>query len=145
LTPLALYGCSGPADLQASGEAEPGLGRWEVDEMKKSQMVFVALVAMFAFGALTVESASAVTFLLALWLAKGVAVTEPLTAEVEGELTFEDTAAGAAVLCSVILSGWVGPESLGEISEVLELGTHNLISKTQLVEPGLACTNVKLL
>jgi hypothetical protein len=111
--------------------------------MKKSRMVFVALVAMFAFGALTVESASAVTFLLALWLAKGVAVTAPLTAEAEGELTLEDSAAGAAVLCSGILDGWVGPESLDEISEVLELVTHNLISKTQLVEPGLVCTNLK--
>jgi hypothetical protein len=111
--------------------------------MKKSQIVFVALVAMFAFGALTVESASAATFLLALWLAKGVAVTEPLAVEAEGELTLEDVA-GPAILCSGMLDGWVGSESLGEISEVLELVTHSLISKTQLVEPGLVCTNVKL-
>lgn len=118
--------------------------------MKKSQLVFVALVAMFAFGALTVESASAVTFLLALWLAKGVAVAESLAAEAEGELELIDDNAGgagisAAVLCSGNLDGTVGPESLDEITEILALGVAlELIETKELVEPGLACTNVKL-
>ncbi len=113
--------------------------------MKRSQIVFVALVAMFAFGALTVESASAVTFLLALWLVKGVAVAEPLNAQAEGELTLEDrnVIVNSAVLCSGILDGTINPESLGVVSEVLTLNGVTTISLTALTEPGLECTNVR--
>jgi len=113
--------------------------------MRKSQLIFVALTAMFAFSALTVELASAATFLLALWLVKGVAVTEALNAEAEGELLLEDTKGSltggpASVLCSGVLMGTVNPESLDVISEVLTL-TGGAVSKTALAAEGLTCVN----
>jgi len=115
--------------------------------MSRTRLVLVALSAVFAFGALTAASASAVTFLLALWLWNGGNVVENLNVLSEGELLLEDVKGGlfgeaTDVLCSGILTGWVGPESLDEISDVLELVTLTLISTTLLVEPGLACTNV---
>jgi len=115
--------------------------------MSRTRLVLVALSAVFAFGALTAVSASAVTFLLALWLWNGTAVSVNLNVESEGELLLEDTKGGlfgeaTDVLCSGILDGWVGPESLDEISEILELATLTLISTVVLVEPGLVCTNV---
>jgi len=117
--------------------------------MKRFQLVFVALVAMFAFGALSVESASAVevpVFLLALWLANGNAVNAALSVEAEGELTLEDTKGGpfledAAVLCSGLLDGAVLPESLDVISEVLTLGGGS-VSTAPLVAPSLTCSNL---
>lgn len=112
---------------------------------KSFRLVLVALAAVFAFGALTAASASALTFLLALWLWNGTAVSENLNVESEGELLLEDTKGGlfgeaVAVLCSGTLDGWVGPESLDAISDVLDL-TKVLISETELVEPGLACVS----
>jgi len=92
--------------------------------MKRFQVVGVTLFALLAFGVLTVASASAantVTFLLALWLVNGEEVLTELLTEVTGELLLEDTALKAAVVCSGILDGWVGPESLDYVSEVLSL------------------------
>jgi hypothetical protein len=106
------------------------------------------LSAVFAFGALTAVSASGVTFLLALWLWNGNPETEALNVESDGELILEDTKGGlfgeaTSVLCSGILDGWVGPESLDEITDVLNLeATKVLINTSPLVEPGLVCTNV---
>jgi len=80
----------------------------------------VTLFALLAFGVLTVSSASAaVTFLLAEWLVKGEAVTMELESTTTGSLLLEDTALKADVLCSGIFDGWVGPNSLDWISEVL--------------------------
>ncbi len=113
--------------------------------MKKFYVVFIALVAVFAFGALTVEAASAVTFLLALWLVGGVAVAAELKVAAEGELRLEDTKGGlfleaAAVLCSGILDGAVLPESLDVISELLTLA--GVAIPTTLTGSGLTCSNV---
>jgi hypothetical protein len=113
--------------------------------MKRSQALFVALI-VFAFGALTVEAASAATFLLALWLVKGVAVAAALNSEAEGELLLEDTKGGlfgeaASVLCSGILVGTVNSESKDTITEVVALDKVTKISTTPLTEPGLSCTN----
>jgi hypothetical protein len=85
--------------------------------MRKIQLLGVAMVALFAFGALTAMSASAANvYLLAEWLVGGTAVTTQLLIEMSGELLMEDTkgALGAPlmVLCSLILDGWVGPNSL---------------------------------
>jgi hypothetical protein len=118
--------------------------------MRRSQLVLVALTAVFAFVAMNAVSASAAqTTLLALWLFNSTNVEAPLNIEAEGELTLEDTKGGltggaATVLCSGILDGTVNPESLGYISEVLTLGTtKELIETTPLVELGLECTNLK--
>lgn len=113
--------------------------------MKKFQLVFVALLAVFAFSALSVEAASAVTFLLALWLVKSEAVTTALNVEAEGELLLEDIKGSillgpAAVLCSGILMGTVNSESLDVISEVLTL-TGGAVSTTPLSGTGLTCEN----
>jgi len=101
----------------------------------------VTLFALLAFGVLTAASASAaVTFLLAEWLVGSTAVTTELLTESTGELLLEDTALKSALLCSGILDGWVGPNSLDYISEVLSLSA-GLIAATALggTSPRLKC------
>ena len=97
----------------------------------------VALFALLAFGVLTAGSASAVTFLLAEWLVGGIAVATELASTTTGELLLEDTALKADVLCSGIFDGWVGPNSLDFISEVLTLA--GISQGTMLSGPGLEC------
>jgi hypothetical protein len=113
--------------------------------MKKLQLVLMSLLAVFAFGVLSAEVASAATFLLALWLVKGAEVTAALSVQSEGELLLEDTKGGlfleaAAVLCSGILDGTVNPASLDVISELLTL-SGTAVSTTPLSGGGLTCTN----
>jgi hypothetical protein len=112
--------------------------------MRRLQLIGAALIAMFAIGVLTAASAfAAPEFLLAEWLVGGTAVASELTTTTTGELLLEDDKAPlvgkAAVLCSGILDGWVGPNSLDFVSEVLSLsGTvvGSLTSGTRLT-----CTN----
>jgi hypothetical protein len=89
--------------------------------MKRFQLMGVTLFALLAFGVLTAASASAVTFLLAEWLVNGAVVSAELATETTGELLLEDSALKAMVLCSGIFDGWIGPNSLDFISEVLSL------------------------
>ena len=109
--------------------------------MRKIRLLGVALLALFAFGALTAVSASA-AFLLAEWLVGGAPVTTELLVEMTGELLLEDTkgALGSPVmvLCSLTFDGWIGPNSLGWISEVLSLGGV-AISNTVLTGESLIC------
>jgi hypothetical protein len=109
--------------------------------MRKFQLLGVGLVALLALGMFT-ASASA-TFLLAKWLVNGVAVTAELLVEGSGELLLEDQKAvlgqPAAVLCSGIGVGWVGPNSLDWISEMLSLNGE-AISTTPLSGLPLECT-----
>jgi hypothetical protein len=97
----------------------------------------VTLFALLAFGVLTAGSASAVTFLLAEWLVGGTAVTTELTSTMTGELLLEDTALKADILCSMILDGWIGQNSLDFISEVLTLA--GVSQGTPLSGPGIEC------
>jgi len=110
--------------------------------MRKIQLLGVAMLALFAFGAFTAVSASA-AYLLAEWLVGGAAVTTELLSEISGELLLEDTKGAlgspAMVLCSGILDGWVGPNSLGWISEILTLGGV-AVSNTVLSGQALECT-----
>jgi len=90
---------------------------------------------VLVFVALT-TSASAVTFLLALWLFNNVAVSSILLVESSGELELVNKDGGGLgvtvkILCSGIFDGWVGPESLDELSELLNL-SKELISRTEL-------------
>jgi hypothetical protein len=109
--------------------------------MKMFRMLGAALLALFAFGVLTAASASAVpTFLLALWLVNGAEATE-LATTTTGELLLEDTKTTigvVAVKCSGILDGWIGPNSLDYVSEVLSL-TGGAISSTALTGTALEC------
>jgi hypothetical protein len=112
--------------------------------MKRNCLVGIVLLAMVAFGVLT-TSASAVTFLLAQWLFNGAAVTTALLTEAAGEWEIVNTNAGglgvtSKLLCSFILDGWVGPESLDHTSEMLRL-TGVLVSSTELVGQTAECTN----
>lgn len=116
--------------------------------MKKLPLVGLALLAVCAFSALAAATASAeeALFLLALWLFNGSAVTNELPVIATGELTLEDLAAiggAAAVLCSGILKGWVGPNSTDLITDVLRLDGTTLIAAA-LVAPAITgCTILK--
>src|ERR1700684_197523 len=113
--------------------------------MKKLNILGVVLIAVFAMSMVVVATASAVEFLLALWLVGGVNVAANLATDGEGELLLEDelTLLGKVfVLCSGILDGTVGPESKDEVTKLLTLGTlHTEIPTTVLTEPGMACTD----
>jgi hypothetical protein len=112
--------------------------------MRRLQLIGAALTAIFAIGVLTAASAfAAPEFLLAEWLVGGTAVASELTTATTGEWLIEDDKAPlvgkTAALCSGILDGWMGPNSLGFVSEVLSLsGTvvGSLTSGTRLT-----CTN----
>ncbi len=84
-------------------------------------------------------------FLSAEWLDSGVAVTGELSTETTGELLFEDikaTTGKISILCSGLLDGWIGPNSLGWTSEVLNL-SGEAISATALSGLALECTAQK--
>src|ERR1700683_4706672 len=109
--------------------------------MRKIRLLGITLLALCAFGALTAVSASA-AFLLAEWLVGGVLVNSELLVEISGELLLEDSkgvlGAPAMALCSLTFTGWIGPNSLGWVSEVLNLeGT--IISNTPLTGESLSC------
>jgi hypothetical protein len=113
--------------------------------MRKIQVLGIALLALFAFGALTAMSASAAnTYLLAEWLLNGVAIgaSETNLVEIDGTLLLEDTKAvlgsPAAVRCTGSFDGWVGPNSLDFITEVLNVAEES-ISTTPLTGLALTC------
>jgi hypothetical protein len=106
--------------------------------MKKLYTVVLALFAVSALGSVVAASAPAETVLLpGESLANGVAITASLAVEVAGQALLEDTGSpgSAAVLCSAIFVGTVGPEGLGTMTEVLNLAKE-AISLTPLT--GLA-------
>jgi hypothetical protein len=114
--------------------------------MKRFQLMGVAMLALFAFGAvLAASSSAAVTFLLAEWLLNGVAVTTELLTESPGALILRDSGLKASVECEGLLDGWVGPNSLDYVSEVLTTGgeainTKNLEAKSLTCKPVETCT-----
>ncbi len=113
--------------------------------MRRIHILAVALVAIFAVSVAVVASASAVEFLLALWLDAGSPVSAQLNVEAEGELELIDLNGGkfgvhSRSLCSWIFDGWVAPESLGYISELLTLGGE-LIPLTTLTGTPLLCVD----
>jgi hypothetical protein len=110
--------------------------------MKRFHLLGVTLLALFAFGALTAASAFAQpTFLLAEWSIGGTNVTVELRVEAAGELTLKDSGFKASVLCSAILDGWLGPNSLDYVSEVLTLG--NGLTSNPLGSVALLCATVE--
>jgi hypothetical protein len=111
--------------------------------MKKFQLFGVALVAVFAFAAMTVASASAApVFLLAEWLVNGASIpagtTKPTDAE-GSEILIEETILGIKidVLCSGIFDGTVGANGADTITELLALGGGAAITLANM----LLCTN----
>src|ERR1700691_3788571 len=117
--------------------------------MRKFQWFGIAVVAVLLFGVAVASSASAaVTFLLAEWLVNGKPVMEgeSFTVEVKGTVLLEDlkTLLGAASMeCTGTLLGWIGPDGLGLVSEVLNASAE-LISSTPLSGLPLECKEEKV-
>jgi hypothetical protein len=115
--------------------------------MKRIHILGVALTTVFAVSVVVASAASAVEFLLALWLANGSPVTTILLVETEGEVEVISLNTGGfgittKVLCSVLLDGWIGPESLDFVSELLTLAGV-LVPTTVLTGTPLLCTNTQ--
>ncbi|MGA9313660.1 MAG: hypothetical protein WBV77_03420 [Solirubrobacteraceae bacterium] len=116
--------------------------------MRKFQWFGIAVVAVLLFGVAVASSASAaVTFLLAEWLVNGKPVIEgeSFTVRSTGSLLLEDlkTLLGASsVECTGILLGWIGPDGLDLISEVLN-AEEDPISSTPLSGTPLICKTEK--
>lgn len=108
--------------------------------MKKLHVLALALVAVFAFGAIAVSSASAIE-----WLAGGNKIVTAEASETEGEITLEDNkvpfVGKAIILCSGILDGLVGPGAAGTIEKVLTLAGAE-VSELAGGKPITNCTNV---
>ena len=116
--------------------------------MRKFQWFGIAVVAVLLFGVAVASSASAaVTFLLAEWLVNGKPIVEGESFNVEstGTLLLEDkkTLLGeSSVECTGTLVGWIGPDGLDLISEVLNAATEP-VSSTKLVGTPLICKTEK--
>ena len=110
--------------------------------MRKVQLLGLVLLALFAFGVFTASAMA--TTLLDEWLVGGAAVTTELLVEVEDELLLEDSKVPIIgkvdILCSVIYDGWIGPNSLDYLSEVLNLSGVAL-SGTPLSGESIDCTD----
>jgi hypothetical protein len=110
--------------------------------MGRLRLVGAVLAVAFVFSLFASASASAVSFSLAEWLVNGSPVTSELLTETTGEFLLEDSKAfggKASVLCSGSLDGWVGPNSLGWISELLTLAGV-AVSTIALSGTPLECT-----
>jgi len=115
--------------------------------MKRIQILGFALFAVFAFSAVMVSAAFAAEPTgnePALWLTTGgVEINKEELSEAEGELELRDTKVpiigAAAVLCSGILDGRVGPGGTDIITELLTLAG---VKVPELAEGGTAllCT-----
>ncbi len=116
--------------------------------MRKFQWFGIAVAAVLLFGVAVASSASAATiFLLAEWLVNGksIAEGESFTVESRGTLLLEDlkTLLGASSMeCTGTLLGWIGPDGLDLISEVLN-ATNEPISSTPLSGLPLECKTEK--
>jgi hypothetical protein len=107
--------------------------------------VGLAVLTVLALSAMAVAStASATTFLLAEWLEGGASITETMLVETTGALLLENEKAPvvgkAAVECSGILVGDIGPDGADDVTEVLNL-SKELISSTPLSGTALSCTD----
>lgn len=111
--------------------------------MKKIQLLGVALVAICALSAFT-SSAFALEFTSAEWLEGGVAITAAKAANTEGELLFENTSVGAAILCSGLFEGTVGAGGADTVTKVFNLSATAIEELDEKGEKGIACTSVKL-
>lgn len=91
--------------------------------LKYIKALGLALVAVFALGAVTAGSA----FAESEWLINGSPVTEKTAVDSEAaELLLEDKKGGVfreavALVCSGLDAGFVGPEKADEVTEVLNL------------------------
>jgi hypothetical protein len=107
--------------------------------MRKIQVVGLVFVAVFAFGALMVTSASAaLTFSLAQWLINKELVLTALLSDVAEEFLLENTSNGADLDCSFLLEGTIGPESADTTTMIYNLETTQRLIE-ELAGEGLLC------
>jgi hypothetical protein len=105
--------------------------------MKKLQVVMLALVAMFAFSAVVVATASAEATLLAEWLINGASVTAlTSTTNTVEEILLEDLGnKGGAICLSIVFDGSIGANGEFETTELLSLtGTAITLASPVLCE-----------
>jgi hypothetical protein len=85
-----------------------------------------------------------VEFLLAEWLEGPTGISETMLVETSGELLLENEKAPivgkAAVICSGILVGNIGPDGADDITEVLNL-SNEAVSSVPLTAPSLTCVD----
>ena len=90
--------------------------------MRKFSLVGLGLVVVCAFSALATTSAFALGLTTAQWLVNGAKITTgTLPADTLGELLFEDTELGGAILCSGLFEGTIGTEGQDETTAVFDL------------------------
>jgi hypothetical protein len=89
--------------------------------MKKIHILGVALVAIFAFGAVATSAFA----LESTWLSDGEKVAAATEAKITGELALTDLKVpvfgATTVLCSGILDGTIGPGKVDLITDILNL------------------------
>ncbi len=93
--------------------------------MKKSRLIGVAFVAMFAFLAISATSVFAATE----WLVEGNVLAASMKAEAEGTLNLLTLNKGVeenSIECAAIFDGTVGPGAEGEIEKVLNLAMEEI-------------------
>ena len=105
--------------------------------MKKLQTMILAMLAIFAFCAVTASAASAEETLLAEWLANGSGIGASLPIEASGSVLLEDAGVPIAGLCDGILVGTVSANGVAEVTEVLNLAKEQISSTLT----GLALTS----
>jgi len=108
--------------------------------MRKFSLVGLGLVVVCAFSALATTSAFALGLTTAQWLVNGAKITANLPADTLGELLFEDTELGGAILCSGLFEGTIGAEGQDETTMVFDL-ENKLIEEldSSAATGGLKC------
>lgn len=79
-------------------------------------------------------------YFLEKWLNNGSEITSATSVDTAGETLFENTSIGAAILCSALFEGTVGPGSAYELTKMLDLSSNEI---KELVGNGLKCSSVK--
>jgi len=116
--------------------------------MKKLQTVFLALLVLTAFAAISAGTASAETTLLAEYLESGASIPAGVeaTTETAGSITLEDSKANAAVLCTLMFEGTVAVNGLGLTTKILNLAKEeisaSLLTGLALLGPTPDCVSV---
>jgi hypothetical protein len=107
--------------------------------MKKTHVLGLAVLAVFAFSAVAASSASAATV---EWLKNGAAITSPEPSETTGSLELGNTSGlgtgtKVAVLCDGKFFGTVGPGAQDTITSVLGLSGESGTLTSEIV----SCVN----
>jgi hypothetical protein len=114
--------------------------------MRKIHLLWLALVAICAFGAVGTASAIAEEG-PAEWLENGAVMLVAKAATTDGELLFWDLLSSVGepqFLCSGIFIGSVGPGGKDEVTEVMNLSLVKVAELDPGVsETGIACTGEK--